>query len=342
MLGRLKPKKKRRRMKKKSIFTPVKKKSKTSAVRGGKTKTKRGNRMKFTELKALIKNEAENKTRSFDESSEVLKEKIFRINSTDLKSLITEVGVIPEDIGHDSTEEKLFSKATDIVLAKTLQELGLSASVNKERANCADVIAKSNIHDYTLVGDAKAFRLSRTAKNQKDFKVKSMVDWKGDNDYSVLVCPFYQYPKSNSQIYGQALDNNVCLLSWEHLLLLLEKDLKETKTLNLSNVWNISDTLASKVTIKNKDRNTNFHESGNQIICNDYGINFNDLSDLLKLCRSRIIQRGEEEIEFWENKIEEIHSYSREQAIKELLSALKLREKISAIKKYIDSLKGDK
>ena len=248
--------------------------------------------MRFSELRVLIKTEAENKTRSFDESTDVLKEKIFGINSTDLKTLITEVGVIPEDIEHDSTEEKLFSKATDIVLAKTFQELGLSSSVNKERANCADVVAKSNIHGYTLVGDAKAFRLSRTAKNQKDFKVKSMVDWKGDNDYSVLVCPFYQYPKSNSQIYGQALDNNVCLLSWEHLLLFLEKGLKETKTLNLSKIWNISDTLASKVTIMNKDKNTNFHESANQIICEEYGIKFDDLSDLLKLCRSRIIQRG--------------------------------------------------
>lgn len=326
----------------KSIFTPAREKKKATAIHGGKIKMKRGKRMQFSELKELIKAEADNTTRSFEDSSDVLKEKIFRISITDLKSLITEVGVIPEDIGHDSTEEKLFSKATDIVLAKTLQELGLSASVNKERANCADVVAKSNIHNYTLVADAKAFRLSRTAKNQKDFKVKSMVDWKGDNDYSVLVCPFYQYPKSNSQIYGQALDNNVCLLSWEHLLLFLDKGLKESKTLSLSKVWNISDTLSSKVTIKDKDRNTNFHESGNQIICNEYGIKFSDLSDLLRLCRNKIVQRGEEEIKFWEKKIEEIETYSKEQAIKELLSALKLRQKISAIKKYIDSLNGEK
>jgi len=297
--------------------------------------------MRFTELSEIIKKESENKAHSFDESSDVLKEMIFRVNLNDLKSIITEVGVIPENIGHDSTEEKLFSKATDIVLAKTLQELGLNASVNKERANCADVVAKSNIHGYTLVGDAKAFRLSRTAKNQKDFKVKSMVDWKGDNDYSVLVCPFYQYPKSNSQIYGQALDNNVCLLSWEHLLLLLENNLKESNKINLSKIWNISDTLASKVTIKDKDKNTNFHESGNILICKEYGIKQSELDQLLKLCRSKIVRRGEEEILFWENKIKEIGAYSKEQAIKELLSALKLREKISSIKKYIESLRED-
>jgi hypothetical protein len=83
--------------------------------------------------------------------------------------------------------------------------------VNKERSNCADVVGKSVIHGYSFVGDAKAFRLSRTAKNQKDFKVKSMSDWRGDHDYSILVCPYFQYPKNNSQIYGQALDGNICL-----------------------------------------------------------------------------------------------------------------------------------
>jgi hypothetical protein len=37
------------------------------------------------------------------------------------------------------------------------------------RADSADVEGATK--DYTIVGDAKAFRLSRTAKNQKDFKV---------------------------------------------------------------------------------------------------------------------------------------------------------------------------
>ncbi|MDR2485941.1 MAG: HindIII family type II restriction endonuclease, partial [Treponema sp.] len=100
---------------------------------------------------------------------------------------------------------------------KCFQELGLKASVNKERANCADVAARSKFHNYSLVGDAKSLRLSRTAKNAKDFKVTSMSEWKGDSDFAVLVCPYYQYPKSRSQIYGQALNDNVLLFSWEYL-----------------------------------------------------------------------------------------------------------------------------
>jgi len=297
--------------------------------------------MVFNELKKFIKEESKNNSKSFGDSSATLERKIFDLNLKDLKQIILEVGVIPEDIVHDSTEEKLFSKATDIVLARTFQELGLSSNVNKERANCADVIAKSNIHGYSLVGDAKAFRLSRTAKNQKDFKVKSMVDWKEENDYAVLVCPYYQYPKSNSQIYGQALDNNICLLSWEHLLLFLDKSISESKSLNLSSVWNISNTLSGFVTIKDKDKNINFHEFGNKIICEQLNIPLNELDNLFAKCRTSIINRGESEIVFWEKQIEKIKEYSHKKAIKELLSALKLKEKISAIKKYIDSLRKD-
>jgi type II restriction enzyme len=77
---------------------------------------------------------------------------VFDLKKEELVPIITEIGSIPEDIGHDSSEEKLYAKVSDIVLAKCFQELGLRASVNKERANCADVIAKSQFHNYSLVG----------------------------------------------------------------------------------------------------------------------------------------------------------------------------------------------
>lgn len=295
--------------------------------------------MKFSDLTQLIKQEAENVSKTFDSASDVLKSNIFSLNLPDLKEIVKDIGIIPEDIEHDSTEEKLFSKATDIVLAKILQELGLSSTVNKERANCADVVAKSSIHGYSLVGDAKAFRLSRTAKNQKDFKVKSMDDWRGDNDFALLVCPYYQYPKNNSQIYGQALDKNVCLLGWEHLLLLLENSIMESKDVNLSVLWNLSGTLAASVTVKDKNKNTNFHERGNSIICESLQIDNSSLLGTFSSCRSSIVLRGESEIEFWERRIEEIEKLTREQAIIELVSALKLREKMSAIRKYISALR---
>ncbi len=295
--------------------------------------------MKFDELKLLIKSESQRTSNSFDESSTIISSTIFALDKHNIIELTKEIGAIPEDISHDSTEEKLYSKATDILLAKIFHELGFNAIVNKERANCADVIVKSQLHEYTFVADAKAFRLSRTAKNQKDFKVKSMVDWKGDNDYSVLICPYYQYPKSNSQIYGQALLGNVCLLSWEHLAYFLENDIKETITLNLKSLWSLSDTLSESVTIKDKDLNINFHQKANKIICETIGLEFEDFQLYLNSFKSYLITRCESEILFWEEQILIIKQYTKAKAITELITALKLNEKITAINKYIKSLR---
>lgn len=295
--------------------------------------------MQFNELKKLIFEESNNGGRTFDGSGDHIQQKIFALSKEQVIPLLKNIGIIPESIQHDSSEEKLFAKVADILLAKAFQELGLSSTVIKERANCADVIAKSKVHGYTLVGDAKAFRLSRTAKNQKDFKVKSMVDWKGDNDYAVLVCPFYQYPKSKSQIYGQALDGNVCLLSWEHLVFFLEHNVLESKERSLQYIWNISDELAGKVTIRDKDKNSNFHDDGNNLIQNHLGLKEDIFNSVFELCREVTVYRGESEIAFWKSEVERIQQYSKEQAISELVKSMKIKEKIVAIQKYINSLK---
>jgi type II restriction enzyme len=293
--------------------------------------------MDFKELRSIIKGES-NKG-DFIGSSNVIQQLIFDLKKDEIIPVITEIGAIPEDIGHDSSEEKLYAKVSDIVLAKCFQELGLKSSVNKERANCADVLAKSQFHNYTLVGDAKSFRLSRTAKNQKDFKVKSMADWKGDNDYAILVCPYYQYPKSKSQIYGQALDDNIALFSWEYLSILLENNISENAQVNISNLWNVSFTLSSNTNIVNK--NNCFLADQDKIILHYLNLKTDVFENYFKKYKANIITRGETEIKYWEDKIKEINLYTREQAIKELLTSLKLNEKISSIRKYIDSLRDN-
>jgi len=107
-------------------------------------------------------------------------------------------GNIPESYGHDTSEEKLYSKYTDCLLSLAFTALGLKSLVLKERADAADVEAFAK--EFSLVADAKAFRLSRTAKNQKDFKVQAMHGWKRGKPYAMIVCPIYQLPNSSSQI----------------------------------------------------------------------------------------------------------------------------------------------
>jgi type II restriction enzyme len=129
-------------------------------------------------------------------------------------------GAIPEEYRHDTSEEKLYSKYTDTLLAAAFRYIGLTSIVLTERADAADVEAVGM--DYALVADAKAFRLSRTAKNQKDFKIDALHGWKRGKPHAMIVCPLYQLPARTSQIYQQAIARNVCIFSYSHLAVLVQ------------------------------------------------------------------------------------------------------------------------
>lgn len=155
------------------------------------------------------------------DSDRVESELASEIASGGVNSLLDHLrlcGDIPESYGHDSSEEKLYSKYTDAILAESFRALGLTAVVLKERADAADVEAFGK--GFSLVGDAKTFRLSRTAKNAKDFKIQAMDGWKRGKPYAVVVCPINQMPTRASQIYQQACARNVAILSYSHFAVL--------------------------------------------------------------------------------------------------------------------------
>lgn len=124
-------------------------------------------------------------------------------------------GAIPERYGHDTSEEKLYSKYTDIIIHQAYVTIGFTSIVLKERADVADVECLTD--NYSFVADAKTFRLSRTAKNQKDFKVQAMDRWKHGKPFAMIVCPVYQLPSRTSQIYQQAAARSVCIMTYSHL-----------------------------------------------------------------------------------------------------------------------------
>lgn len=157
-----------------------------------------------------------------NDTEKLEKELEAEVKKSGVSSLISHLrlcGNIPESYGHDTSEEKLYSKYTDCLLSLAYTALGLNSLVLKERGDAADVEAYAK--DYSFVADAKAFRLSRTAKNQKDFKVQAMHGWKRGKPYAMVVCPIYQLPTSSSQIYQQATTQNVCVFTYSHLALLL-------------------------------------------------------------------------------------------------------------------------
>ena len=166
--------------------------------------------------------ELENLSGSFGDDSTKMLEELQEDIRQDEEALLDHLrlcGAIPEKYGHDSSEEKLYSKYTDAVISEALSAMGLKSAVLDARADTADVQAHASA--YSLVADAKAFRLSRTAKNQKDFKVQAMDGWRHGLDYAVVVCPIYQLPTRTSQIYQQAIARNVCVLSYSHLAALV-------------------------------------------------------------------------------------------------------------------------
>lgn len=276
----------------------------------------------------------------FEKASLFLEDYIFNLSHDQLLCLIKEIGVIPEDIGHDSKEEKLYTKASDILFAKALNEMNFSVQVLKQRSDCADIKAQSKYHQYSLVGDAKAFRLSRTAKNAKDFKVESMDHWRDDCDYSVLVCPYYQYPKNKSQIFKTALNRNVSLFSWEYLYILLNERIKETSSFCLKELWNQSAVISREVIVSESEncfiskQDKNIREI---ISLKDYKFEeyFHDIFNSL-------VRRGQSEIDYYESEKNRIRQLSREDAINELLVCVKIDSKIDTIKKFIGQYSNGK
>ena len=241
-------------------------------------------------------------------------------------------GDIPEQYNHDSSQEKLYSKYSDALLAETYKSLGFKSEVLTERADAADVDVFAQ--GYSFVADAKTFRLSRTAKNQKDFKVQAMDSWKRGKPYAMVVCPIYQLPTRSSQIYEQASSSNVCIFTYSHLCVLvcykqissaekveelLLKIFESVKSLNPS-----------------KDAHSYWCTVNKTML--DFDSKIGEFWKTEKLASiESIIVAKEQALTYLAKEQEKIIRMSHEQAINELLKARKFDSKINVIKGVISN-----
>lgn len=262
----------------------------------------------------------------FDDYSQKIIEVVSKFNLEQIKESLLECGVIPESFNHDSTEEKLYSKYTDVLLAKALEYLGIKSSVVKCRADSADV--EGITVEYSIVADAKAFRLSRTAKNQKDFKVEALSKWKKDKDFACLVSPLYQYPKNSSQIYRQAIDKNVTLLSYIHLVFMLSQ--KNARKQSYKSLWLVSKKLKGA-----KDA-ISYWKAIDKEIAKIFNKKISEIEDSKNIEMGSMKAAAKEEMGYLENKINSIKVLSHEEAILRLIKSEKLDSKIAQIKKVSD------
>lgn len=241
-------------------------------------------------------------------------------------------GDIPESYDHDSSEENLYSKYTDALLCESFKAIGLKSIVIKERADVADVEAFAK--EFDLVADAKAFRLSRTAKNQKDFKVQAMDGWKHGKKYAMVVCPIYQLPARTSQIYQQASTRNVCIFTYSHLAMLVsfcELEGSSAAIELLHEIFKIVPALNPT-----KDANSYW------LAINKTMLNFSDkIEQLWKFEKQAALESisaaKEEALSYLSSERTKIMRMSHEEALEELVRMHKIDSRIEVIKSVSDN-----
>jgi hypothetical protein len=286
--------------------------------------------VKYREVVQTIVDLCKSPSLTFSERSLAIVHLLDDVPQPDVLDHLHNAGIIPESFGHDSTEEKLFAKYCDALLARSLTLLGMETHVIAERADAADVSA--TLQGYTVVGDAKAFRLSRTAKNQKDFKVGALDTWRKGAEYACLVAPLYQYPTTKSQIYNQASRYNVTLLSYNHLAYLLVHQPK--KLPSLKRLWEIGKNTAKSTNAKG------YWDAVATTLCDITATSKAEWARAIDAERKRLPALASDQIAYWDKEKGRIRKLSHDVAVTELIAALKIDSKIATIRKKSTTLKS--
>jgi len=262
---------------------------------------------------------------------DILESYLKNIERNVLMQNIIECGIIPEIFEHDSSEEKLWAKYSDLILSHALNQLNIKSKVLGARGNAADVYGETE--NYSLVADAKTFRLSRTAKNQKDFKVGALDSWREGSNYALLVSPLVQYSRMKSQIYRQAIEKNVTIISYTHLYFLLQNHHDE----DLKQIWETGNYLKKDISSENLSSSIFYWSAIDNIICNLLSKTKEELNVVksLELLKTREI--GNEGIKFWLNKVNEYKKLSKVEAIRLLIKSERIENKILVIRKVINN-----
>ncbi len=245
-------------------------------------------------------------------------------------------GAIPESYRHDSSEEKLYSKYTDIVIHEAYKAIGLASLVLRERAGVADVECVAD--EYSFVADAKAFRLSRTAKNQKDFKVQAMDNWKYGKPYAMIVCPGYQLPSKTSQIYQQAAARSVYVSTYTHLAVLVRYAAEADQSAAINLLYEMFKTVAAMNPSKNA---ASYWQAINRIFSADND-RINTIWNQEKIASVESITWARAEaLRFLASERERIMRLTREEAVAEVIKWRKIESRIRSVHSVaINSLPG--
>lgn len=239
-------------------------------------------------------------------------------DTQDLTLHAMQCGIIPETLPAGSSQEKRWAKYSDAVVAVCLQRMGYDSRVLSTRADSADVIAVGAGHG--LVADAKAFRLTRTALNQKDYKIGPLARWRGEQPFALLVATVF--PPASSQIYEQAGRLGVTILSFTHLAYLVAHDARAEQ---LPRVWQ-----ACSLTDTGKD-GAAYWARIDQSVCEVTGTDAVQLAEWLAADRDARRRVAARERQALDEERERFEGMSREQMLAELLRVTGMKAKTDVL-----------
>ena len=243
--------------------------------------------------------------------------------------MLSDCGLIPESYGHDSSEEKVYAKAMDILIADALSRLGYATTVFAERSDSADVHAKwmaKPVHD--AVFDAKAFRLSRTALNPKDYKIDALNSWRKGAAHACLVGPTIGFPVGDSRLYVEATTYNVALLTYSHLRFALERGLRGGQ--GLLPVL----TVAARVVSQSGSRPTavDYWTCLDEAFCECLSVRKEDWNSQRGRYFSAVLEAADLQIEYYEGIKQAMERLSKSELVSALISSSKIDQRIATIK----------
>lgn len=222
------------------------------------------------------------------------------------------IGIIPEIYGHDSSEEKLYAKYCDLLIYFFFKLYGMETELVTERSNAPDVIGKLGT-DYKIVADAKAFRLSRTALNPKDYKIEAVGAWRTNAkaNYACIVGSFF--PKGRSRLFEEAGKFSVTALTYAQLRFIIS-DPKWT-SVDLKPLWELPKSLYD--THGRKLNLTLYKGAIDDWLCSHIRSRVS-LEQIRESYAKNIVEQGKLQAECLEAQKAELNSLSKEKLVKKL------------------------
>lgn len=166
-----------------------------------------------------------------DASVAVLQAYLRTLDESRIAFLTLHSGFIPDHYGHDSSEETLYTKFVEVVVAEWGSRVGFTMTLQKEKSSKEDVTFRSD--EGVAVCDVKSYRLGRSQKapNVKDaIKQGDYQKWlraySSENHVGGLVVfPSAHDWQGKSDVYSYVSNkvSPILLLFYEHLAFFLVK-----------------------------------------------------------------------------------------------------------------------